>query len=152
MIGNLKSVSGYLERRLNTEHDKARHSEAAHQPQSFSTNSRISISNYIRLIAHGYSFSTVGDLFVVLESLANKTFNHVVRMLVARLYDVYVRLPLSEKKWKLELRGFIENYEFPCIGVLDGFHVLCISMLKQSYNLKKRYSMTNLELVENNIF
>ena len=130
MIGNLKSVSGYLERRLNTywtsEHDKARHSEAAHQPQSFSTNSRISISNYIRLIAHGYSFSTVGDLFVVLESLANKTFNHVVCMLVARLYDVYVRLPLSEKKWKLELRGFIENYEFPCIGVLDGFHVKTI--------------------------
>ena len=109
--------SRYLERRLNTywtsEHDKARHSEAAHQPQSFSTNSRVSISNYIRLIAHGYSFSTVGDLFVALELLANKTFNHVVRMLVARLYDVYVRLPLSEKKWKLELRGFIEKLWIP---------------------------------------
>ena len=44
----------------------------------------------------------MGDLFVVLELLANKTFTHVVRLLVARLRDVYVRLPLTEEKWKLE--------------------------------------------------
>ena len=43
-------------------------------------------------------------------SLAGKTFNHVVRLLVARLYDVYVRLPLTEEEWEFELRGFIENY------------------------------------------
>ena len=69
----------------------------------------------------------MGDLFVVLESLANKTFNHVVRMLVARLHDVYVRLPLAEEKWKLGLREFIEKYEFSCVGTWDGFHILCIS-------------------------
>ena len=54
MIGNLKSVSGYLERRLNTcwtsENLKAKHSEAANQIQSFFNNARTSTSNYIRPI------------------------------------------------------------------------------------------------------
>ena len=67
-------------------------------------------------------------------------------------YDVYVRPPLTEEKWKLELHGFIENNEFPCVGAWDSFHVLCISKLKQFYNLKKHYAMTNLELVGNNVF
>ena len=101
-------------------------------------------------MAHGYSFSTV--LFVVFESLAIKTFNHVVRLLVARLYNVYVRLLLMEEKWKLKLREFIVNYEFSCVGAWDGFHVLCNFKLKQFYHLKKHYAVTNLELVENNIF
>ena len=75
-----------------------------------------------------------------------------MRLFVARLYDVYMRLLLMKEKWKLELGRFIGNYEFPYVGVWDGFHVLCISKLKQFYNLKKRYAMTNLELVGNNIF
>ena len=58
-------------------------------------------------LAHGCSFSTVGDLFQVSESLADKMFSHVVRLLVARLYSVYVKLPLTEEEWGLELRGFI---------------------------------------------
>ena len=92
----------------------------------------------------------MGDLFQVSESLADKMFSHVVRLLVARLYSVYVKLPLTEEEWGLELRGFIENYEFPCVGAWDGFHVYVSSKLKQFYSFKKRYTMTNLALVGNN--
>ena len=101
-------------------------------------------------LAHGYSFSIVGDLFGVSESLADKTFNHVVLLLVARLYDVFVKLPLTGEEWELELRGFTENYEFPCVGAWDGFHVYVSSKLKQSYSFEKRYTMTNLALIGNN--
>ena len=92
-------------------------------------------------LSHGFSVSTVGDLFGVPESLADKTFNHVVRLLVARLYDVFVKLPLTGEEWELELRGFIENYEFPCVGAWDGFHVYVSSKLKQSYSFEKRYTI-----------
>ena len=54
----------------------------------------------------------MGDLFGVLQPLDDKAFNHVAGLLVARLYDVYLRLPLTEEEWELDLRGFIENYKF----------------------------------------
>ena len=68
----------------------------------------------------------MGDLFGVSESLADKMFNHVVRLLVAGLYDVYVKLPLTEEEWELELCGFIEKREFPCVGAWDVFHVYAL--------------------------
>ena len=82
-----------------------------------------------RLI-HGCSFSTVGDLFRVSISLAAKTFNKIMRLLVVKMCDSYVTLPSSEQEWEAELRGFIENYEFPCVGAWDGFHVYISSKLK----------------------
>ena len=45
------------------------------------------------------------------------------------------------------MKGFIENYEFPCIGAWDGFHVYMSIELKLFYSFKKRYSMSNLRLV-----
>ena len=50
----------------------------------------------------------------------------------------------------LELRGFIEHYEFPCVGSWHRFHVNVSSKLKQFYSFKKRYTMSNLALVGNN--
>ena len=49
----------------------------------------------------------MGDLFGFSESLADKTFNDVVHLVVARLYNVYVRLSLRKQEWELELREFI---------------------------------------------
>ena len=54
-------------------------------------------------LAHGCSYATVGGLFGVSQSLAEKTFNHVMRLLVAWFYDLYMRLPLTEEKWELEI-------------------------------------------------
>ena len=92
----------------------------------------------------------MGDSFGVSESLADKAFNHFLRLLVARLYDLYMRLPLTEEKWKSELQGFIENYEFPCVGACDDLYVYVFFKLKQFYTFKKRYTMTNLALGRNN--
>ena len=67
--------------------------------------------------------------------------------MVVSLYDRYVRLPTTDEEWQNEIRGFLENYEFPCVGAWDGFHVYINSQLKNYFSFKKRYSMTNLGLI-----
>ena len=115
--------------------------------------SEIEVLNFTKLamtlyrLAHGASCSTVGDLFGVSIALVAKTFNKVVRVLVTKLYDDNVRMPSSDDEWLEELRGFIENYEFPCVGAWDGFHVYVSSKLKTFYSFKKRYTMSSLGLV-----
>ena len=98
-------------------------------------------------LAHGCSFSTVADLFGVSISLAGQTFNKVTRVLVARMYDTFVVLPKNQTEWETELENFIENYEFPCIGAWDGFHVYVCSKLTSYFSFKKRYTVSNLALV-----
>ena len=83
-------------------------------------------------------------------SLASVTFNKVCRVLVATLYNRYVKLPRTDEEWEAELKGFLENYEFPCVGAWDGFHVYVSSKLKSYFNFKERYSMSNLGLVSYN--
>ena len=56
-------------------------------------------------------------------------------------------MPETDDEWEAEVRGFLENYEFPCFGAWDGFHVYITTMLKNSYSFKKQYTMTNLGLV-----
>ena len=67
--------------------------------------------------------------------------------MVVSLYDRYVRLSTTGKEWQNEIRGFLENYEFPCVGAWDGFHVYINSQLKELFQFQKRYSMTNLGLI-----
>ena len=64
-----------------------------------------------------------------------------------RGYIRHVRLPETEQEWENEIRGFIENYEFPCIGAWDGFHVYVSTKLKSCYSFKKWYTMTTMGLV-----
>ena len=63
------------------------------------------------------------------------------------MYIYYSKLPTSEDEWKDELKGFIENYEFPCTGAWDGFHVCISSKLKNFYEFKQRYSVSSKALV-----
>ena len=56
-------------------------------------------------------------------------------------------MPSTEQEQINEIKGFIENYEFPCIGAWDGFHVYVCSKLKNHYNFKHRYSVSNMRLV-----
>ena len=56
-------------------------------------------------------------------------------------------MPSTEQEWINEIKGFIENYEFPCIGAWDGFHVYVCSKLKNHYNFKHRHSISNMGLV-----
>ena len=66
-------------------------------------------------LGHGCSFPVLSELFGVSQSLATETFNLVCRLLVKYMYDLYVGMPVGEE-WETELKGFIENYEFPCVG------------------------------------
>ena len=56
-------------------------------------------------------------------------------------------MPQTDAEWETEMRGFIENYEFPTVGAWDGFHVYISTKLKSYFSFKKRYSMSNLALV-----
>ena len=98
-------------------------------------------------LAHGCSHSTVGDLFGVASLTACRIFNEVIRVMIQVFYDDYVVLPSNEDEWKAELNGFLEDWGFPCIGAFDGFHVYISSNLKNFYNFKKRYSVTNMGFV-----
>ena len=98
-------------------------------------------------LATGCTYSTLSDLFGVSVSAASKFFNKICRLMVVSLYDRYVRLSTTGKEWQNEIRGFLENYEFPCVGAWDGFHVYINSQVKNYFSFKKRYSMTNLGLI-----
>ena len=63
------------------------------------------------------------------------------------LFDEYVKMPSTEQELINEIKGFIENYEFLCIGAWDNFHVYVCSKLKNHYNFKHRYSTSNMGLV-----
>ena len=96
------------------------------------------------------SFTTLSQLFGVSISLASVTFNKVCRVLVATLYNRYVKLPRTDEKWEAELKSFLENYEFPCVGAWGNFHVHVSSKLKSWFSFKKRYNMSNLGLASYN--
>lgn len=101
-------------------------------------------------LAHGCTFLTVGDLFGVAESTANCIFHDVCKAIVECLYDKFVYLPRNPDEWNQELRNFLENWEFPCVGAWDGFHVYISTKLKNFYSFKKRYSVTNMGFIGNN--
>lgn len=101
-------------------------------------------------LAHGCSFATVADLFAISKPTACVTFNKVCRVIVRTLYDRVVIMPQSRTEWKEELRGFLENWEFPCVGAWDGFHVYVSTHIKNYFSFKKRYSVTNMGLIGHN--
>ncbi|XP_046856143.1 uncharacterized protein LOC124449247 [Xenia sp. Carnegie-2017] len=74
-------------------------------------------------LAHGVTYLTVGDLFGVAASTAYCIFMDVCKVLVKILYDRFIYLPKTIDEWTHELQGFLENWEFPCVGAWDGFHV-----------------------------
>ena len=89
-------------------------------------------------LATGCTYSTLPDLFGVSVSAASKFFNKICRLMVVSLYDRYVRLSTTGKEWQNEIRGFLENYEFPCVGAWDSFHVYINSQLKNYFSFKKK--------------
>ena len=100
--------------------------------------------------ATGCTHSTLSDLLGVSVSAANKFFNKVCRVLVTKLYDRFVFLTSADAEWEAEVCGFLGNYEFPCVGTWDGFHIYITSRVKNFFSFKKRYTMKNLGLVDCN--
>ena len=109
-------------------------------PEPISVDRQLGLTLY--RLGQGVSYSTfISQLFGVSISLASETFNKVFIVMVAASYDQYVTLPKRDEGWESEVKDFIENYEFPCVGAWDGFHVYVSSKLKLFYSFKKRYSM-----------
>ena len=82
-------------------------------------------------LAHGCTYDTIGDLFGVAPSTAAVIFNKVCKVLVSTLYDRSVYLPRNTDEWIHELEKFLEDWEFPCVGAWDGFHVYISTKLKK---------------------
>lgn len=55
--------------------------------------------------------------------------------------------PQRNEEWKINLKEFKENYEFPCVVTWEGFHVIVSIKFKIYYSFKKKYTVNNLELV-----
>ena len=70
--------------------------------------------------------------------------------MVLTLYEEFVCLPRTEADWANECKGFIENYEFPCVGVWDGFHVHVACRLKNYSSFKNKYTVTSMGLIAHN--
>ena len=118
------------------------------KPEPIPPDTQLAICLY--RLAHGCTYSTVGDLFGVAESTASVIFNQVCKILVSTLYDRFVYLPRNSAEWKQELESFLENWEFPCVGAWDGFHVYVSTKLKNYFSFKKRYSVSSLGFIASN--
>ena len=44
----------------------------------------------------------------------------------------------------------MENYEFPCVGAWDGFHVHVSTDLKNHFSFKNKYTITSMGLIGHN--
>ena len=50
-----------------------------------------------------------------------------------------------QKSGARNFKNFLKiNWEFPCVGAWDGFHVYISTTVKNFYSYKKRYSVTNM--------
>ena len=63
------------------------------------------------------------------------------------MYDKFVALTKNQAEWETELKNFIENYQFPCVGGWDGLHVYVCSKLKSCFSFEKKYTVSNLALI-----
>ena len=94
-------------------------------------------------LGHGVTCTMLEELFGVSESLVAVTFNKVCGVMVATLYKEYVKMPETDAEWEAELRGFLENDEFPTVGAWDGFHVC--TKLTSYFSFKKHYVKFSLD-------
>ena len=62
-------------------------------------------------------------------------------------YEGFVKTLQTEKKWVNECKFFMENYEFPCVGAWDGFHVHILTHLKNNFSFKNKYTITSTGLI-----
>ena len=133
----LREIEGYLTKKPTNRN-----------PQPIEPAKQLAICLY--RLAHGCTFTTVANLFAVSKPTACITFNKVCKVLVRTLYDRFVCLPKDQHQWENELKRFLEDWEFPCVGALDGFHVYVSTHIKNYFSFKKRYSVTNMALIGHN--
>ena len=101
-------------------------------------------------LAHGCTFNTIGDLFGVAAPTVAVVFNEVCKVHIHILYDRFVYLPRNTHEWIQELESFLEDWEFPCVGAWDRFHIFVCSKLKNYFSFKKRYFESSIGFIGSN--
>ena len=101
-------------------------------------------------LAHGCSIKVIKDLFGVSQSLRKECFNKVIKMTVHCLYDEFVKTLQTEEEWVNECKFFMENFEFPCVGAWDGFHIHESTHSKNHFSFKNKYTITSMGLIGHN--
>ena len=88
-------------------------------------------------LAHGVTYTVLEDVFGILKESGCVFFSKVIRVIVAYFYDKYAKLPETDEQWEVEVRVFIENYDFLAVGAWDGCHIHVNSQLKANFSFKK---------------
>ena len=104
-------------------------------PEPTSPDRQLAASLY--RLAHGVPYTILDDVFGISKESGCIFFNKVIRLIVAYFYNKYVKLPETDKHWKVEVRRFIENCSFPAVGAWDDFHTHANSQLKTNFSFKK---------------
>ena len=86
-------------------------------------------------LAHGCSYLTVGDLFGIAAPTAYCIYMDVCKVLVHTLYDRMVYMPRTAEEWSEELKGFIENWEFPLCWSMGWLSCLYVNYFKKFLQL-----------------
>ena len=85
-------------------------------------------------MAHGCSFKVIwvclGFLSlwlqrhsIILNTLSAWYSQHIIKYMILTLYHEFVCLTRTKADWANICEGFIENYEFPCVGTWEELHV-----------------------------
>ena len=109
-------------------------------PEPTSPDRQLAASLY-RLV-HGVTYTVLENVFGISKELGYIFFNKVTRLIVAYFYDECVKLPETDEQWEVEVRGFIENYDFLAVRAWDGFHIHVNSQLKANFSFKKSIRST----------
>ena len=104
------------------------------KPKPTSPHRKLGLTIY--RLATGCSCKTLATLLGLSVRSANEFFGKICRIMVGTLYDQYFRSPETETEWGGKVKGFLENYEFLCVGAWDGFHVYVNSNLKNDCSFK----------------
>ena len=70
--------------------------------------------------------------------------------MISQHFNEYVYVPTSKEEWIAECKRYIENYKFPCVSEMNGFHVYVSIHLKNYYSFKNMYTVTNMGLIRYN--
>ena len=70
--------------------------------------------------------------------MTTEYFNKVIKVMLHCLCNDFVKTPQTEEELVNEWKSFMENYDFPCVKALDGFHVHVSTHLKNHFSFKNQ--------------
>ena len=59
-------------------------------------------------LAHGVTYTVLEDVFGISKESGCMFFNKVIRLIVAYIYDEYVKLPETDDEWEAEDRDLLK--------------------------------------------